>query len=411
MDDFWWQLPGPQHFVRGIGEDLRAGKSVCMALPTTLSALDLKRAVAFYVHEYCDTTLEEYSLYDLELATLPVSQALVQAFDLATDDFSEIHSVQFLVNAPRFAGRIIWVKDLEAVSPAVRQQWWQFLQEFAHVSRMCSPSYRTVFCVVASGSLGLETSASDVLLSKHWWWNTVARLDMALYVRNRMLHSGVSGTLAEPIIAELSGFDADLAAVLAAEQASTCEDWSNHLATYGRMRQWEAFVGGASNLATLVSQLSSPLDLPPELRECWARGMLNWISGEGLHVHSAVVAFNGAAREVCRRIWRAQVRLILPYVDEQRIAVCAYLLRRYGLAQLGLVVSSKDEAYGQLEIGDLKHLLDTKFRNEHSVVRELVHWLHYIRNQIAHLQILDQFEIERCYQLAAAAEIFLLESL
>jgi hypothetical protein len=136
-------------------------------------------------------------------------------------------------------------------------------------------------------------------------------------------------------------------------------------------------------LRDLALERGWPQHVPPSWPEQWRRGMAQHMGGKS-QTHSALLS----CKELELRIWSAQVREIIPYVEEQR---------RHLLIQTGSTLQlpwSIPGANGQWrEITDLHDLeiqhINSQIRNDHSrdpQLRDLVACLSDMRNDLAHLK-------------------------
>ena len=105
-----------------------------------------------------------------------------------------------------------------------------------------------------------------------------------------------------------------------------------------------------------------------------------------------MVAVLGDKKELQRRIWRGQVRVLLPYVEERR----CQLLHQYQ----GIIKTPHTTIYGevindalQLEIGHIHY----QFKNNRQIdydTLDLTRTLLQIRNALSHLDIVELREIK-----------------
>lgn len=409
MDERWWQMPGPQGFLRNIGWDLQEGHSVCMGLPSGFDVASLRVALRAHVR-----ALEIGTWQNLRFSPEPEglanpAESLSGALGLAGDDAGRTHDVQFLASSPSFAGLVIWLEGMEDWPPATVPTWMRFLEEYADAARDQRPLDRTVFCVPLVGPCALEMPSADVLLTERWWWGIISRLDILLFAATAW-RGGTGGdgipAVDQSVVAELAGFNPELAEELLRRPICSPEQMCVLLRDYAE-QQGLPRMDATGNAITHASQsgAASPVHLPNAVKQMWAQGVLNWVDQEGLQLHSAVLASSGREGAIRRRIWRAQVRVLLPYVDELRVALCECLVQRNGKQWLAQYAGNREEDIAAIEIGRLKYLCDTDVRCKGlpGSVRELVYWLHWARNELSHLRPLHPDQIAEGFRISQAA--------
>ena len=103
--------------------------------------------------------------------------------------------------------------------------------------------------------------------------------------------------------------------------------------------------------------------------------------------HSALLALRHDARALQRRIWNAEVGVMLPFVEEQRqdiLARFAGVLRVPFMTRFGEEITDIRD----LEIGHIESQLANNPAVSSSI-RQLITQLRTIRNALSHLESLD----------------------
>jgi hypothetical protein len=244
-----------------------------------------------------------------------------------------------LTLAQHLVGTIVWVAG---VAGSAWNAWAKFLAQYQHACQSCDPSDRSLFCLPMVGSL-TQPQLADVALSVRRWEGMVGRLDMTLYL-DRLLSSRFPHPLhhktALAVVTELAGSDAHLAQHLAKEDLATIMSPFEVLKQFAESRGWSA-----EYLTHAV----------------WHNGTTDVVDGNRL-LHSAATAVMGNRTEVNRRVWRGQVTVLYPYIEEQRVKLVP-LVRSYLRFPL-------DTTYGRvedpedLEVGQLLNFLRGKKINE-----------------------------------------------
>jgi hypothetical protein len=115
--------------------------------------------------------------------------------------------------------------------------------------------------------------------------------------------------------------------------------------------------------------------------------MIDVIEGEE-NIHSASLALKDFKGTIARRIWSAEVGVILPFVEERRQEILTHLagvLRVPFTTRFGEVISDVRD----LEIGHIESQLINSGITVHPNVRRLVRRLREIRNCLSHLEPLS----------------------
>ncbi len=105
-------------------------------------------------------------------------------------------------------------------------------------------------------------------------------------------------------------------------------------------------------------------------------------------MHSASLALKDFKGIIARRIWSAEVGVILPFVEERRQEILTHLagvLRVPFTTRFGEVISDVRD----LEIGHIESQLINNGITVHPNVRRLVRRLREIRNCLSHLEPLS----------------------
>jgi hypothetical protein len=118
----------------------------------------------------------------------------------------------------------------------------------------------------------------------------------------------------------------------------------------------------------------------------WPRGMQDMVDGTAKE-HSALLAMRHDTRALQRRIWNAEVGVLLPFVEEQRQDILA---RFAGVLRVPFITRFGEEITDirDLEIGHIESQLAKNPAVSNSI-RQLITQLRIIRNALSHLESLD----------------------
>jgi hypothetical protein len=226
----------------------------------------------------------------------------------------------------------MWVDHLDAGRWPV---WARFFSQFQHACHARDEDRRGLFCVPLVGGLPAEPDG-DTALAVHRWGQSLTRLDVMLYLDRLLPQAFPSRTLRQVALAvatELGGADPSLGARLAAMGVQLLADPLALLAEHAAERGWSA---GCVE------------------RPAWHGGVVEWLDGEE-RANSAALIAAGDREAVWRRVWQGQVRVLYPFIEEQRVRLVPEVggFLRFPLeTTYGLVDRAID-----LEIGQLVYFL------------------------------------------------------
>lgn len=373
MGNLWWQLPGPRHFIDGIVQGVRVGKSVILCLPRFMPD-GLKIALKAEIcqtneWEWCDLPLNSDNrapidiLYSHFVSESP-THALRSAFTLSQEE--------------TFEGKVIWVEN---VDKQTWRSWQDFLLEYEQACRSMPALARSTFCVALIGETALQPPPENVCLSNFYWKGVVTPFDMLFFVTSLMQTRStrdMQKRLMIAMVADLALWDPCVAEIFS---GSRIEDILNPvplLQEIAEEREW----------AKHVQMDSERLEVNPRL---WSDGLADIFEGKP-RLHSSILTLNDPRKEIDRRIWNAQIRTLLPMVEEKRRELLekldGILMVPYETRSGAAITDIYD-----LEIGHIYHQLATSDLNTDPKLRDLAWQLKEIRNRLSHLEALSQEQL------------------
>jgi len=281
-----------------------------------------------------------------------------------------------------FAGKIIWLDNL---TPSTWSAWKEFITDYEPVCRSRSLLDRTLFCVPLIGELALDPPKEDVCLAHHYWRDAVDRLDMLLFTSSIFQEKrmpDLQKRVAISIIANIALWDPAVGERLVHEDLEKILSPVPILQEVARERGWY------------------PEDTNSDSWS-WHRGMKDRIDGEE-KIHSAVLAFNDVDSEIERRIWSAEIGVVLPFIEERRQEILgrlAGLLKVPFKTRFGEVISDLRD----LEIGHIESQVIHNGVAVNPKIRRLIHRLREIRNCLSHLEPLSP-ELLLCEEINSFVE-------
>lgn len=338
----FWHLPGPRRYLDGLVRDLEDGKNVLIGLPdhAPLGLVQMLRSVIG------DLGLSWRILDVSEDAGGGAPARLL--FDRFRPDLPAAlpRSVGVLVREATFWGHLLWIDGITAAS---WPEWLAFLLEYSHACRTLPLHQRTLFCVPLFGALAANLPAEQLCLTRRCFRGFLEQLDLHLYAatlasERTPLRRQLQATLA----AEVALWDVSLVERLCQEPLERSMLVREILAEVAQERAWDR------------ARCAAPT---------WHAGMVGVVDGVE-SVNAAVLAVNGDRRgELDRRLWSAQVRVLLPFVEARRRELLDRVPMRPELRRL--------------EVGQLAGMCIDVFP---AAVRPYVRLLRDVRNALSHLQ-------------------------
>jgi len=362
MSRLWWQLPGPSRFVARIVQDLRDGKNTVLCVPEHTPdglASAIRSALGEEWTWYTLQVQEETGVVD------PIHLLFSRFVPHARPD--ALWNVGALATEEAFTGKPLW---LDGLTPQMWPAWKAFLEDYEHACRSRSVFERTLFCIPLVGALALDPPEEDICLSRHSWQGYVDLLDMlvftAILLQGRQMPELLKRVVVSTI-AHLALWDPIVSEYLARESLDTIFAPIPILQEIAKERGWD----GANEVLSLSA---------------WHRGMKDVVDGAAKD-HSAILAACHDDRAIQRRIWSAEVGVMLPFVEEQRQAILA---RFAGVLRVPFTTRFGEEITNirDLEIGHIESQL-TKNPAVSTEMRQLIKRLRKIRNDLSHLEPLD----------------------
>jgi hypothetical protein len=364
-----WDLPGPASFVRRVAEAIREGRSVSVQLPQYVPE---GFAEAVRVEYEREPFLELTTLHCDGSATTPLNFLFEQL--APTTAINTVRDIPTLTTEPAFCGRLIL---LETINEEQWTFWREFLEEYEQVCRNVDRLHRSLFFVCLEGGTAMSPPREDVCQAVFRWSNAVDHLDAGLFATGQLAGrrlTALERQLTASLLSELALWDTEVCARLAAEPMEKLLEPLPILCSIAQERGWS------------VSLPSS---------DWWALGIEDDVEGVTQR-HSAFLAISGDGRGLNRRIWRAQLRVLFPAVEELRLALMPDVkraLRPPIRTPFGVVYDVQD-----LEIGQIAyHLHNTGSADR--ALREQVSVLRDFRHALAHLEpIRDAARLRRLCQ-------------
>jgi hypothetical protein len=201
----------------------------------------------------------------------------------------------------------------------------------------------------------------------HRWSGCVEPLDMLLYVSERIpgdTMTRIERDAAVSVVANLALWDPMIADRLLGQPLATILEPGDTLAEIARERGW----------------------LGSDIAASWEQGNVDRFD-DANRKHSAWLAAGGDLDEIARRVWRGQISVLFPFIEERRLDLLDVLLPHLNLPceRVGLdgVIRHVTEAR-RLEMTDLSRQISSLNLAYVGELGRLVRHLKSVRNSLAH---------------------------
>lgn len=343
-----WTLPGPAAFLRRVERSLRDGMSVVVRFPGGARA-DFQERVLSSLQESWNC-----AVFQPGVGQSPFDSLVTRFAPRLSHGWA---SLLDLCEEPDFQGRIIWLDGLDRDDWSA---WKKFLSDYAHASRGVGEFERTLFVTVLGGAPPAYPPDQDVTLAIHDWRGIVDEMDLLFLAYERLGRRSVGGTMRSILataVARVAAWDLETAEILIDEDDDVMLDPHGKLRVVAQDKGWTA---------------DTPVD--------WEHGTE---SGNG-SLHAALASLEDPPREIRRRIWSAQVSVLLPVLDVRRREVAQ---QHHG--RLAVQIESEGERVDplDLDIGRLTGMVQRPGFDP--AVRSHVRRLNGWRNNLAHLKTLS----------------------
>ena len=347
----WWHLPGPSRLLDVMERDLRAGLSLLIQMPPT-SPVGLRDSLGARVRSNDLWMWRQLDWAERENNETP-AEFLVRRL---TADICPWADGASFARAPSACGIVAWVQGLK---PEDWRAWTQFVEDFDHAVRD-APNDHPVVVLPLDGELACERIPAYAVARLHAMREWIDRYDVAGFVWNRMrdrsLHP-LHKMVATAMCVELSGTDTCLAERLCVADLNRLFAPFQIIAELARERGWSG---------------PAPHGWSTGADEYWDNRMRRT---------SCASASEADHAEITRRVWRAQIGVLFPFIEEQRVRLLREL-RPYWRVPFNTRFGVIQEIEG-LEVTHMS-MLAQENGAPRSIVR-LLERLSAMRHSLAHL--------------------------
>jgi hypothetical protein len=383
VDERVWRLPGPRGFVRDVVAEHRRGRHVATVLPQALAsdAIFTDSLAVALLEEFTNQSVAARRIYHTD-----GSRSIMETFCQALIFDNLPATVPDLLSHPE-ASEVVAVVVAGDLCPSDRCELPRFLHRVERESHTGDPTRRlSIVVILARGQLPVFVggASSDVALTSIWWWDRVARWDVAAHIADLPQRGDLTGVLEDvrsEAVVEVARWDLDLAEQLAATWSGEPNDLPSLLTG------WRAVPAPAISTRHLNGDTLRPPDL---LLESWdKRAVDSW------HHYQCVAGCSLATEpeKLGRVVWAAQARVLLPWIEERRSTLHSRIAETLGAQRFASILHDRFDppikAGSFVEIGALDRVVRMTIGSTDVELRDSARRLRDARNSLAHMQPLS----------------------
>jgi len=338
-----FRMPTADRFMEALIDDIRKGRTVFVLLPDSVE-LDLVWAeITRLLQRRQEINIRWREVYVSEMprGEAPLL-ALAGAIQVVWPDQGTPRTVSNLLDLDECPDLLL-LRGLGSLDEEEQDSWLKMIDRWETAGRSTlNRGDKPKGLVLIDKYKALKARISGILdtLTVRWWWGIPSALEMRQLCRLASSYEDdaeqTSGSRwREHVLPGLVGNDVELAEYIWDQAQSSGDELIERLASLAESREWapnDLEAWGANDVVVAARKYRlRELDSPPfELLELWASGALSYSSEYGLELHPAANQILGQGGAIKRKIWRGQVELLSPILDNLRIDICQYLSRQYG---------------------------------------------------------------------------------
>ncbi len=347
----FWSLPGPSIYLERVLDALRSQKHVVLVIPARIRDKNPVAAVRAKVRTE--------GVGEVTRASVPVVKGVSpEALLCGALALSDAHlTMDEILSARNAPSRVVALDDLWGIDGEMREAWVHLLTSAGEHAQACGGA---PFSLVALLDPSLPLPKENVFLRLVRWWGVQRLVDVECAVE-RYFTANLPRRAAETywLRAACRGvacWDPDVAQMILEKRPLSVDDIVQCL-------------GEDSNGIKLAVPPSTVMDsfvpyghrvrapeMDPNLSRLWKAGLVEWIDGSGIVVHSLALACHGGRNAIAKRLWQGQTEVLLPLVEHVRQAVLDWLNSAFGDTWIHLCTPDEGHLSGVMEeIGPLAH--------------------------------------------------------
>lgn len=396
-------LPGQERVVAEITNDLVDGTTNIILIPRSVNLQEVEYSLGEGL-SHGNQYLHSGSLVMADCKEQSPVLTLSTVFEIDWVDPYAPRTVQNLIRNEGLPD-IIFLRTFADASVEHRSKWLACIIEFSEIrtkDRVKCP----VFCVVAQAADPTFKGLSSKLgLKIRYWYNLCSYAEAQSYYQTTVsgLRAGEHVWKAA-LLASLAGSDYDLARDLGDVVLRSTSEIFRRMGIIAAKRSWRPDELRREGVDLLLNtQLYVPLERLERthpIRNLWNLGLVDYSHDHGWEIPSWVLALLDCRETFEHRIWRAQVEVVMPIINQLRLLAIQDLLRNHGTNWLTWPLPNQEgemrsiaEPF-QAEPAFLRDLLfyhEQKLQKEQDFLPAITQAL-LLRNRLAHYGTIEFVE-------------------
>lgn len=388
----WWETPSNSDFLSQIVEQTWLGNIVLVYTPQHIPS-GFVPALKRELQKRDIKNIERLNLCDCNAqSSFGIEDFIYEHFDLGSNENYVAKNTKDIFE--NLKNEEIGAILFEGLSLGIKNQFSSFIDSLRRYLLNINTLERPkIICIIDPKCSYYNDINDEVGIKKIMYQNVFDKLDNLLGLRYFLDVNDVKCVgLNSLVISYISIYDYAFTEELSEYQDYFYTDIS-FLDSYIEKKEWD----GISFIP--VEKLT---DI--EIWERWANGILEKKNNQIVY-HSAFLKAKGRVEEVNKRVWNAELEIILPLIENLRFLIIennkVIFPEYYINKKTGSIKSDKYE----FEIGELSFLMDThkiKFVHfsswEKKEIREFVKLCKDIRNDLSHMRNISITELESFFE-------------
>ncbi|GEM_PF-2948149 len=394
-----FRLPTIERFMDNALSQLRNGISGLFLLPKSIPLDDFQ----FEIRAEFDLRRIDYLEIDLNNASdsdCPVI-CLCKAVNIQWKDPTTPRILSQLPDSCILGEPIpdmVWIKGLENQASDTIMQWINASQIWAENGKIIRDrGYRLPsICIVLPTSKCIDVPNNDIFFRVYCWWGMPSLLE------TRMLCAEIDGFVSDDsnwrryIVPHLCAGDLFLLSHLFSAKSLDEKEIGLSLMNAAYERGWtrDFLVSiGAGDYMSLnnLNIFHEEEDPFGALFKLWGEGIVNSYPGTGLFFSSPALYVMGKHAEIRHRLWCGQLELVMPMLNNVRLAICSYLTMKHGKDWPIRYSKPKDP---QEEAAVRENPINCQFGHLETVLFNWPGRIHIFKSLANHLKVLRYFRNE-----------------
>ena len=418
-----FRMPTVDRFMEALIDDIRSGRTVLVLLPDFVEVDLVWDEINGLLEKRQELNIKwgGFSIPDMPRDEDP-HLALARACQVVWPDPTTSQTVSNLLDLDEFPDFML-LRDLGSLAEDEQVPWLNMINRWQTAGQsVVNRGGKPKGLVLIGKYKGFRSGISAILdkLLVRWWWGIPSALEMRQLCRLADSYEEDAKLTSvsrwrEHVLPGLAGNDVGLAESLWDHAQSSGEDLMEAIGSLADFREWtasdlEAWRANEVESASQKYRLRELASPPFDFRALWASGALSYSSDYGLDLNPIANMILGQEVAVKRKIWRGQVELLSPVLDDLRIEICQYLSSVYGydwpIRWISPPTADQDRAVRSepmaAEWGHIVRVLgDYRLKGQERLRYDQAYLARKIRNDIYHYDLAEFRDFHRLNSMMA----------